>query len=96
MDAIFSTTELRDHPREVKAAARAGLVRITENGKGAYVFCSEDVFRQEIDDAVERSLYVARVEDAIQCGRAAIDGGDCVVGLSAARESVAQRRAARG
>lgn len=38
MDAIYSATALRDHPREVKRAAQERLVRITENGKGAYVF----------------------------------------------------------
>lgn len=43
MDATFSATALRDHPREVKQAARERLVRITENGNGAYVFCSEEV-----------------------------------------------------
>ncbi len=96
MDAIFSTTELRDHSREVKAAAREGLVRITENGKGAYVLCSEDVFRREVDDAVERALYANRVEEAVLRGRAAIDEGDFVEGFDAAREAVARRRAARG
>ena len=35
MDAIYSATALRDHPCEVKQAARRGLVRITENGNGA-------------------------------------------------------------
>ena len=29
-------------------------------GKGAYVFCSEDVFQQQIDDAVERALRAVR------------------------------------
>lgn len=56
MDAIYSVTALRDHPREVKQAARERLVRITENGNGAYVFCSEEVFQREVDDAVERAL----------------------------------------
>ena len=32
-------------------------VRTTENGEGAFVFCSEEVFQREIDDAVERALY---------------------------------------
>ena len=32
MDAIYSATALRDHPCEMKQAARRGLVRITENG----------------------------------------------------------------
>jgi hypothetical protein len=28
------------------------------------VFCSEEVFQREVDDAVERALYVQRVSDA--------------------------------
>lgn len=96
MDAIYSATALRDRPREVKAVARERLVRITENGSGAYVFCSEDVFRREVDDAVERALYASRVEDAVARGRAAFEAGDFVEGTAAARRAVAERRAARG
>lgn len=95
MDAIFSATALRDHPREVKAAARESLVRITENGNGAYVFCSEDVFRREVDEAVERALYAERAERAILDGRSAIAAGNYVEGIGAAREAVARRRAER-
>lgn len=96
MDAIYSVTALRDRPREVKQAAREGLVRITENGCGAYVFCSEDVFKREIADAVERARYVERVDAAILRGRAAIAEGDYVDGLEAARKAVAQRRTDHG
>lgn len=93
MDAVYSATALRDRQREVKAAARERLVRITENGNGAYVFCSENVFQREVDDAVERALYARRVEDAIAAGRAAIASGDYVEGIAAARAAVAERRA---
>lgn len=96
MDAIYSATALRDHPREVKRAAQERLVRITENGKGAYVFCSEGVFQQQIDDAVERALYVQRAEAAIDAGRRAFEAGDYIEGIDAARQAVAERRASRG
>lgn len=96
MDVIYSSTALRDRQREVKEAAQDHLVRITENGQGAYVFCSEEVFEREVDDAVERALYAQRVVDAVAAGREAIAAGDCVVGLEAAREEAARRRAARG
>ena len=46
MDAIYPVTALQKQQGEVKKAAQAGIVRITENGKGAYVFCSEDVFER--------------------------------------------------
>ena len=64
MDAIYPATAFCDHPREVKQAARDRLVRITENGNGAYVFRVEEIFQREVDDAVERALYVQRVSDA--------------------------------
>ena len=95
MDAIYSATALRNHPREVKRAQER-LVRITENGKGAYVFCSEEVFQQQIDDAVERALYVQRAEAAIDAGRRAFEAGDYIEGIDAARQAVAERRASRG
>lgn len=96
MDAIYSATALRDRQREVKEVARDRLVRITENGAGAYIFCSEDVFQREMDDAVERALYANRVEEAVAKGRAAIASGDYVEGIEDARTAVAQRRALHG
>lgn len=92
MDAVYSATSLRDHPREVKAAARERLVRITENGAGAYVFCSEEVFQREIDDAVERALYARRVTESVARGRADIVAGRYVEGIEVARAAVAARR----
>lgn len=96
MDKVYSSTALKERQSEVKAAAREGLVRITENGAGAFVFCSDEVFQREIDDAVERALYTARVEEAVLRGRAAAREGRTVEGIEAARAEVARRRAARG
>ena len=96
MDAIYSATALRDHTLEVKQAARERLVRITENGNGAYVFCSEEVFQREVDDAVERALYAQRVSDAIDRGRADIAAGRYVEFFYVVKASVADKRASRG
>lgn len=96
MERIYSTTALRDRQREVKDAASRGLVRITENGEGAYVFCSDEVFQREIDDAVERALYAERAKDAVARGYAAFATGDTVEGTVAARQAVARMRANRG
>lgn len=96
MERIYSTTALRDRQREVKDAASRDLVRITENGEGAYVFCSEEVFQREVDDAVERALYADRVKNAVARGHAALAAEDVVEGTSAAREAVTRMRANRG
>lgn len=96
MDKIYSSTALKERQGEVKEAARQGLVRITENGAGAFVFCSDEVFEREVQDAVERALYASRVEEAVARGRAALSEGRFVEGVEAAREEVAERRARRG
>jgi len=95
MDAIYSTTALRDRQKEVKEAARQNVVRITENGVGSYVFCSEDVFKREIDDAVERALYAERVKEAVTRGYVAAATGDVIEGTENAREAVRKMRASR-
>ena len=96
MDAIYSATALRDRSGEVKQAARSRLVRITENGNGAYVFCSEAVFEREVADAVERALYALRAEDALVRGLADYESGSYVEGIEAGRAAVAARRPSRG
>lgn len=75
MDAIYSATMLRDRPREVKEAARHNLVRITENGNGAFVFCSEEIYREKIAEAAEQAAYETRVSMAIERGRADVAAG---------------------
>ena len=75
MDAIYSATMLRDRPREVKEAARHNLVRITENGNGAFVFCSEEIYREKIAEAAEQAAYETRVSMAIERGREDIAAG---------------------
>ncbi len=75
MDAIYSATMLRDKPREVKEAARHNLVRITENGNGAFVFCSEEIYRERLEEAAEKAAYEARVSMAIERGRSDVAAG---------------------
>lgn len=96
MDAIYSATALRDRSGEVKRAAKSRLVRITENGNGAYVFCSEAVFEREVADAVECALYTYRAEEALARGLADYDAGNYVEGIEAGRAAVAARRSGRG
>ena len=49
-----------DRPREARAAARERLAGATENGSGAHVSCSEDVFRREAGDFVEGTAAARR------------------------------------
>lgn len=50
MAPIFPVTALSEDSKEVRDAARTSPVRITENGRGAYVFMSEGV----LSDLVRR------------------------------------------
>ena len=61
MSAIYPSTALKNQQREIKARADREVVHITENGWGKYVFMSEDVFEQSINQAVEDALYEARL-----------------------------------
>lgn len=75
MDAIFSMTSLQRTPSKVKEAAKDGLVRITEQGQGAYVFCSDEVFEKRIAREREDAAYEARVMDSVRRGIADIEEG---------------------
>ena len=72
---IFPITPLSKQSKEVKDAADKGPVRITENGRGAYVFMSE----QALNDLIEReradAAYEAYLPDAVHRGAIAIEEG---------------------
>lgn len=65
MPAIYPSTALKSQQREIKSIADKEIVHITENGWGKYVFMSEDVFAQAIEQAVENALYEQRVSAAL-------------------------------
>lgn len=94
LEPIFPISALQKRQREVKEAARAGVVRITENGAGAYVFCTEETFQRKLDEAAENAAYEARVAMAVERGRADIAAGRYVTGVEAALEEIERR--ARG
>lgn len=79
----------------MKRAAQNGLVRITENGNGAYVFCSEAVYQEKLNEAVEHALYCQRLSETLAAGTAAFERGDYVTGIDEAKAAVAKRRAHR-
>lgn len=96
MTAIYSSSALKTRQREVKDAALKDVVHITENGNGAFVFCSESVFEQRIRQAVDEALYAERVARVIECGREQIEAGECLDGIEALRERLAGSRVLNG
>ena len=93
MEEIYPVSALAKNQGAVKRAAQNGVVRITEHGAAAYVFCSEDVFNRRIQEAVEDALYEARLRMAIMQGRADIDAGRVYRSTETAREQVERRLA---
>ncbi|MDO4798530.1 MAG: hypothetical protein Q4A01_11005 [Coriobacteriales bacterium] len=75
MPAIYPSVALKNKQREIKAIADVEPVYITENGRGKYVFLSEDVFKRAIDDAVEEALYEERMARALEESRKDFDEG---------------------
>lgn len=72
---IFPITALSKQPKEVKEAADRGPVRITENGRGAYVFMSEQVLGDLIERERADAAYEAYLLDAIKQGADDIEAG---------------------
>lgn len=75
LDPIYPISALQKKQREVKEAASKGIVRITEQGVGAYIFSSEEQFEKAIKRAQEQAVYEARLADSITAGRADVEAG---------------------
>lgn len=75
MTPIFPSTALKNQQREIKKLADTQLVYITENGRGKYVFTSQEVLDQIIADAVEDVLYEQRLSDALAESRDDFENG---------------------
>lgn len=92
MEPIYSTTALTTKQREVKDAARKGIVHITENGNGAFIFCAEDVFAETIERAREEAAYEARIEALLARADEDFAAGRFSDDLSAFKEAVREER----
>lgn len=91
-------TALQRSPNEVKKAARDSVVRITEQGAGAYVFCSEDAFEKRIARKREDAAYEARLLEAVGRGVAYIEAGRYTMSIDEAftRADELRKRYAKG
>ena len=96
MDPVYPITALAKQPKKVKEEAKKRLVRITEHGEGAYVFCSEEVFESRIDRAIKDALYEAKLDAVIARGLADYEAGRFVGGAEAARAEIARRAESHG
>ena len=96
MEAIYPITALQKDPKRVREQARKGIVRISENGNAAYIFCSEEVFEQRLQEERARAAHDARVAESIGRGIADIETGHYVDTLRRAFERANKLRASNG
>ncbi|MGN0286996.1 MAG: hypothetical protein ACI4B6_04940 [Atopobiaceae bacterium] len=95
MPPIYPSTALKDHQREIKSLADHEVVYITENGRGKYVFMSQEVMQRQIDDAVEQALYEHRLHEALDESRKDFQTGKYYTSREDLMAAVAQKRAGR-
>lgn len=91
---IFPITALSKDPKTVKAAAQNDVVRITENGHGAYIFTSEETFAELLKREREKAVYEAYLAREIKEGLNDIETGRTTSSRAAMFESAAQKRKA--
>ncbi len=96
MEAIYSSTALQTQQREIKDIARKQLVHITENGNGAFVFCSEELFQKALDDARAEAAEDAMLCGIVARGRADFAAGRVYEGKDEAFAEIERRMAGRG
>lgn len=95
MTPIFPSTALKNQQREIKKLADTQLVYITENGRGKYVFTSQEVLDQTIADAVEDALYEQRLSDALAESRDDFKNGQYYTSRESLMAVVKAKREAR-
>jgi PHD/YefM family antitoxin component YafN of YafNO toxin-antitoxin module len=95
MPPIYPSTALKNQQREIKKLADTQLVYITENGRGKYVFTSEEVLDRVVSDAVEKALYEQRLSDALAESRGDFDCGRYFTSRESLMDAVNAKRQAR-
>lgn len=93
MPPIYPSTALKNQQREIKAHADEEVVYITENGKGKYIFVSEDVMNRLIKQEVENALYEHRMQTALESSREDYEQGRFYASREAMMDAVAKKRA---
>ncbi len=94
MPAIYPSTALKNEQRAIKAIADNEIVYITENGRGKYLFMSQEVHDREIAQAVEEALYEARMSEALRASRADYEVGRYYSTREDLKAAVERKRAA--
>lgn len=65
---VVQNNQFRDNFREMKQTAQLKPVYVTDGNKGRYIFCSEEVFQQQLDHYVDELRYEYELDEAISEG----------------------------
>lgn len=90
----FPITALSKDAKIVRAEADKSPMRITENGRGAYVFMSEKVFRSLVDGERADAAYEAYLLDSMGQGVADVEADRVVTSRPEMFAEAARRRVA--
>lgn len=93
--SIYPITAISKNPKEVKEQADKGIVHITENGRGAYVFMGMQVFDDLIRREREDAAYEQYLHDEVGRGIADLEVGRYTTSREAMFARAAEIRAKR-
>ncbi len=68
MEAIYPISALQKDAQALRKDAATDIVRLTVDGRGAYVFASEQVFEDYVQRRVDEAVMEQRVLDALSRG----------------------------
>lgn len=71
MEAIYPISALQKDAASVRRDAEVGIVRLTVDGRGKYVFATEEVLEDYVQRKIDEASYERRVAEALE--RAAAD-----------------------
>ncbi|VWM03362.1 Uncharacterised protein [Collinsella sp. AK_207A] len=93
--SIYPITAISKNPKAVKEQADKGIVHITENGRGAYVFMGMQVFDDLIRREREDAAYEQYLHDEVGRGIADLEVGRYTTSREAMFARAAEIRARR-
>ena len=93
---LGTNSSLRKSSQHDKIRTDTQIVYIAENGRGEYIFTSEEVLEREIRQAVERALYEERLRTALTQSRTDLAEGRYYSSRDKLRAAVEEKRASHG
>lgn len=75
MEAIFPISALQKDAASVRQEAERDLVRLTVDGRGKYVFATEDVLEDYVQRRIEDALFEQRLIEQLERSMEDVEAG---------------------